>query len=95
MTLSHNSPWQKSRGRCLGLFLGTFVVETPRILLQYSSFLRLGAEENPRRIAARDFCHGLLSVRAMESGLIRNPFQCKSVMTPCCVPLCRVTRFIH
>ncbi len=55
-----SSPWQKSRGRCLGLFPGLFVVETPRISLQYSSFLRLDAGENPRRIVARDFSHGLL-----------------------------------
>ena len=29
--------------------------------IQYSSFLRLDPEPNPRRDAARDFCHGLLA----------------------------------
>src|ERR1700722_9673745 len=28
--------------------------------IQYSSFLRLDPEPNPRRDTARDFCHGLL-----------------------------------
>jgi len=28
--------------------------------IQYSSFLRLDPEQNPQRVTARDFCHGLL-----------------------------------
>jgi hypothetical protein len=48
----------------LGLFPGLFVVETPRISLRYSSFLRLDAGENPRRIVVRDFSHGLLDPAA-------------------------------
>ena len=58
--LAASSPWRNSRARRLRLSHGLFVVETPRCVLQYSSFLRLDPVRNPRRDTAREFHHGLL-----------------------------------
>jgi len=62
-----------SRGRRLRLLLGLFVVETPRILLQYSSFLRLDPEQNPRRDTAREFRHGLLASCLFKQARLWSP----------------------
>jgi len=50
----------KSRaGVACGFCSGSSLSKLP-VFAQYSSFLRLDPEQNPRRVAARDFCHGLL-----------------------------------
>ena len=72
---SPSSPWRNSRGRRLRLLLGLFVVEAPRILLQYSSFLRLDPEQNPRRDTAREFRHGLLGVIGPTSVFISRDLE--------------------